>query len=92
MLKWDLNNRGKDMGKCSHFEEYIKVEVEAIGRRIEEVRQEMSLKTGYDVGHEAAQTAYMNSFLNGNAKEFRAKWCKDCPDKACEETDNEEDS
>jgi len=80
------------VGKCKHFEEYIKVEVAAIGKRIEEVRREMSMRSGRLVTKEEAQTAYMNSFLDGNAKEFREKWCSECPDKSCEETDNEEDS
>jgi hypothetical protein len=76
------------VGKCKHFEEYIKVEVKAIGKRIEEVRRELCITTGREVTKSEAQTVYMNSFLDGNAKEFRKKWCGKCPDRSCDETDD----
>ena len=77
------------MGQCKHFEKYLKVEVKEIGKRIEEVRRELCIITGRTVTKQEAQVVYMNSFLDGNAKEYRAKWCGQCPDKSCEEVDDE---
>jgi hypothetical protein len=79
------------MGPCKHFSKFIQVQSKVIAARIEELRLDLCRKEGREVSRREAQTAYMESLLDGNAKEYREKWCAECEDRSCEGDGDEQD-
>lgn len=70
------------MEGCTHTEEFLGLEREALKKAIDEHKWYLSEQAGYDIGYQFAQADFIQKYISIWGEIFRKKYCtRQCLDR-----------